>query len=78
MLLAMATFARQTGSFVIAEGIEDDETLQFLRSIDQRDISTDAIIQGGQGFGLGRPTSGPTLTALPILKHTEMSGPTHS
>ncbi len=71
----MATFARQTGSFVIAEGIEDDETLQFLRSIDQRDISTEAIIQGGQGFGLGRPSSGPTPISLPNLKHTEMSDP---
>ncbi len=57
VLLAMATFARQTGAFVIAEGIEDEETLQFLRSIDQRDISTEAIIQGGQGFELGRPSS---------------------
>ena len=34
VLLAMATFARQTGSFVIAEGVEDEETLRFLRSID--------------------------------------------
>lgn len=57
VLLAMATFARQTGAFVIAEGIEDQETLQFLRSIDQRDVSSAAIIQGGQGFGLGRPSS---------------------
>jgi diguanylate cyclase (GGDEF)-like protein len=57
VLLAMATFARQTGAFVIAEGIEDQETLQFLRSIDQRDISSETIIQGGQGFGLGRPSS---------------------
>ncbi|HTA12312.1 MAG TPA: bifunctional diguanylate cyclase/phosphodiesterase [Solirubrobacteraceae bacterium] len=57
VLLAMATFARQTGAFVIAEGIEDDETLQFLRSVDQRDLVTDTIIQGGQGFRLGRPSS---------------------
>jgi diguanylate cyclase (GGDEF)-like protein len=57
VLLAMATFARQTGAFVIAEGIEDQETLQFLRSIDQHDIYAETIIQGGQGFGLGRPSS---------------------
>jgi diguanylate cyclase (GGDEF)-like protein len=57
VLLAMATFARQTGAFVIAEGIEDQETLQFLRLIDQRDVSSETIIQGGQGFGLGRPSS---------------------
>jgi diguanylate cyclase (GGDEF)-like protein len=54
VLLAMATFARQTGALVIAEGIEDEDTLQFLRSID-RDLDSDHIIQAGQGFGLGRP-----------------------
>jgi diguanylate cyclase (GGDEF)-like protein len=57
VLLAIATFARQTGAFVIAEGIEDDDTLQFLRSIDQRETIVDTIIQGGQGFRLGRPAA---------------------
>lgn len=56
VLMAMATFARQTGAFVIAEGIEDQETLQFLRSIDDQDLQVDTIIQGGQGFELGRPS----------------------
>jgi diguanylate cyclase (GGDEF)-like protein len=56
VLMAMATFARQTGAFVIAEGIEDEETLQFLRSIEQRDLVADTVIQGGQGFRLGRPS----------------------
>jgi diguanylate cyclase (GGDEF)-like protein len=55
VLLAMATFARQTGALVIAEGIEDEETLQFLRTVDHA-LGTDPIIQGGQGFGLGRPS----------------------
>jgi diguanylate cyclase (GGDEF)-like protein len=55
VLMAMATYARQTGSYVIAEGIEDAETLDFLGSIDDRDIHLDRIIQGGQGYGLGRP-----------------------
>jgi hypothetical protein len=44
---------RQTGAFVIAEGIEDGDTLQFLRGIDERELSSHTIIQGGQGFGLG-------------------------
>jgi diguanylate cyclase (GGDEF)-like protein len=57
VLMAMATFARQTGAFVIAEGIEDDDTLQFLRAINERDSSSHVIIQGGQGFGLGRPSA---------------------
>jgi EAL domain-containing protein (putative c-di-GMP-specific phosphodiesterase class I) len=54
VLMAMATFARQTGAFVIAEGIEDEETLCFLRSLDD-ELSSESVIQGGQGFGLGRP-----------------------
>jgi diguanylate cyclase (GGDEF)-like protein len=57
VLMAMATFARQTGAFVIAEGIEDDDTLQFLRAInEEHELASDRIIQGGQGFGLGRPS----------------------
>lgn len=56
VLMAMATFARQTGTFVIAEGIEDGDTLEFLRSITKGDLSSHTIIQGGQGFGLGQPS----------------------
>jgi diguanylate cyclase (GGDEF)-like protein len=57
VLMAMATFAHQTGAFVIAEGIEDEDTLDFLRSIAERDLISDTIIQGGQGYGLGRPSA---------------------
>jgi diguanylate cyclase (GGDEF)-like protein len=56
VLMAMATFARQTGAFVIAEGIEDGETLAFLRSLDERHLAAERIVRGGQGFGLGRPS----------------------
>jgi diguanylate cyclase (GGDEF)-like protein len=56
VLMAMATFARQTGAFVIAEGIEDEETLKFLRGIGSQDLHVDTVIQGGQGFELGRPS----------------------
>jgi diguanylate cyclase (GGDEF)-like protein len=72
VLLAMATFARQTGAFVIAEGIEDQETLEFLRSIDHGDISTEAIIQGGQGFGLGRPSAELSSEVLADLKKSRV------
>ena len=75
VLLAMATFARQTGAFVIAEGIEDQETLQFLRSIDERDISSETIIQGGQGFGLGRPSSQLPPDVLADLKEHRVHRP---
>ena len=57
VLMAMATFASQTGAFVIAEGIEDQETLAFLRGIDDHDLHVDTIIKGGQGGELGRPSS---------------------
>jgi diguanylate cyclase (GGDEF)-like protein len=56
VLMAMATFARQTGAFVIAEGIEDEETLEFLRSVEPLDARPGTIIQGGQGFELGYPS----------------------
>jgi diguanylate cyclase (GGDEF)-like protein len=68
VLLAMATVARQTGAFVIAEGIEDDDTLHFLRSVDQRDLVTDTIIQGGQGFRLGRPSPELPPQTLTLLR----------
>lgn len=56
VLMAMATFARQTGAFVIAEGVEDEETLAFLRSVEAVDFRPGTIIQGGQGFELGGPS----------------------
>ena len=56
VLMAMATFARQTGAFVIAEGIEDEETLEFLRGVEALDAQPGTIIQGGQGFELGYPS----------------------
>jgi EAL domain-containing protein (putative c-di-GMP-specific phosphodiesterase class I) len=57
VLMAMATFARQTGAYVIAEGIEDGALLDYVRTIEERiprEIAT--MIQGGQGYGLGRPS----------------------
>lgn len=56
VLLAMATFAHQTGAFVIAEGIEDEETLEFLRGVEPPNVQPGTIIQGGQGFKLGYPS----------------------
>jgi len=56
VLMAMATFARQAGAFVIAEGIENEETLEFLRSVEALDAQPGTIIQGGQGFELGYPS----------------------
>ena len=68
VLLAMATFARQTGAYVIAEGIEDDTLLDWVRTIDDTIPREAAMVQGGQGYELGRPSAaipaaGATLAA---------------
>src|SRR3954447_22169942 len=70
VLLAMATFARQTGAYVIAEGIEDDALLQFVRTIDDafpREAAT--MIQGGQGYGLGRPSATVPVAGASLAEH---------
>jgi diguanylate cyclase (GGDEF)-like protein len=66
VLLAMATYAHQTGAYVIAEGIEDEDTLAFLEHIHTTQNTRSRIIQGGQGFKLGKPaqtiqTAPPTI-----------------
>jgi EAL domain-containing protein (putative c-di-GMP-specific phosphodiesterase class I) len=70
VLMAMATFARQSGAFVIADGIEDEETLEFLRRVEALDARPGTIIQGGQGFELGQPAgaAGARDDALPVLQ----------
>jgi diguanylate cyclase (GGDEF)-like protein len=75
VLMAMATYARQTGSFVIAEGIEDQETLDFLGEIDDGDLRPDRIIQGGQGYGLGRPGSHLASEPPGLLPHAVLHPP---
>jgi diguanylate cyclase (GGDEF)-like protein len=67
VLMAMATFAWQTGSFVIAEGVEDEDTLAFLRQIDDLGLRAGHVIQGGQGYGLGRPSPEPATDRPALL-----------
>jgi len=63
VLLAMATFANETGAFVIAEGIEDIDMLDFLRRLESDLTVARPRIHGGQGYGLGRPSQAiPTTT----------------
>jgi diguanylate cyclase (GGDEF)-like protein len=66
VLLAMATFANETGAFVIAEGIEDTDMLDFLRRLEDDMTVARPRIHGGQGYGLGRPgqTIPPTTNEL--------------
>jgi diguanylate cyclase (GGDEF)-like protein len=70
VLMAMATFARQSGAFVIADGIEDEETLEFLRGVEALDARPGTIIQGGQGFELGQSAVAARARddALPVLQ----------
>jgi diguanylate cyclase (GGDEF)-like protein len=77
VLMAIATFARQTGAFVIAEGVEDEETMAFLRQIEATDFGSEAIVQGGQGFGLGAPMPpDPSRQPLaPKLRAAARTGP---
>jgi diguanylate cyclase (GGDEF)-like protein len=55
VLLAVAAFATQTGAFVIAEGIEDTSALNLVKTLGDR-LGEGLRIDGGQGFGLGRPS----------------------
>lgn len=74
VLMAMATFAHQTGAYVIAEGIEDDDTLEFLRRLAERQALEGTLVQGGQGFGLGRPAVDPSPVPPRIIRHDVAAG----
>jgi diguanylate cyclase (GGDEF)-like protein len=90
VLMAIATFASRTGAYVIAEGIEDQESLDFLNRIGERHPTPEDLIRGGQGYGLGRPSSDidpapPQLiprTPTPVSRHpkhtAEPTQPLHS
>jgi diguanylate cyclase (GGDEF)-like protein len=73
VLLAMATFASHTGAFVIAEGIEDEDVLEFIRHIHQGEFSREAIIGGGQGYGLGRPSTELDLAPAPAFTQESLA-----
>ena len=55
VLVAIVAYARRTGAFVIAEGIESPELLAFVRHAHEIDEMQDLSIEGGQGYLLGRP-----------------------
>jgi len=55
VLVAIVAFARRAGAFVIAEGIESEEILSFVRHAHEVKVLHDRVIDGGQGFLLGRP-----------------------
>jgi diguanylate cyclase (GGDEF)-like protein len=63
VLAAVAAFARETGTYVIAEGIEDSGVLRFIRAFDAQ---APGGIRGGQGYQLGRPS--PTVKEA-LVRH---------
>ena len=63
VLVAIVAYARRTGAFVIAEGIESDEILSYVRHAHELDAMRDLSIDGGQGYLLGRPSAAPDAAA---------------
>lgn len=55
VFVAIIAFASQTDTFVIAEGIEDEEMLNFIRSPNLQESGQQKGAQGAQGYLLGRP-----------------------
>jgi EAL domain-containing protein (putative c-di-GMP-specific phosphodiesterase class I) len=56
VLVAIVAYASRAEAFVIAEGIESEDMLEFVRNAADLDIVRDPLIKGGQGFLLGRPS----------------------
>ena len=75
VMLAIMAFARESGSFVIAEGIETEAMLELARDPDPNGETRSAGAQGAQGYLLGRPAPVPenapsyatTLATLSVL-----------
>ncbi len=58
VLAGIIAIARESGSFVIAEGIENPQQLEFLRRLQEERQDRSLAVHGAQGFLLGRPTIG--------------------
>ena len=59
VMLGIMAFARESGSFVIAEGIETEAMLELARDPDPDGKAKQAGAHGAQGFLLGRPAPVP-------------------
>jgi len=59
VMLAIMAFARESGSFVIAEGIESEAMLELARDPHPNGETRSVGAQGAQGFLLGRPAPVP-------------------
>jgi EAL domain-containing protein (putative c-di-GMP-specific phosphodiesterase class I) len=57
VLAAIAAFASESGAYVIAEGIENDELLELVRESGGGLGVRGPRIDGAQGYRLGRPAA---------------------
>ncbi len=73
VLAGIVAIARETDTYVIAEGIEDQAMLDLVRRVGMRAGSGQAGVQGVQGYLLGRPSEAlpapPTLETFHTLLH---------
>ncbi|HZT13661.1 MAG TPA: bifunctional diguanylate cyclase/phosphodiesterase [Candidatus Baltobacteraceae bacterium] len=71
VLAGIIAIAREAGSFVIAEGIENMQHLQFLRELQYQRHDLSFGVHGAQGYLLGRPRIGdPRLE--PFLQYASL------
>ena len=66
VLLAITAYARRAGAYVIAEGIESEQILSFVRQAEELHDANDPAIKGGQGYLLGRPSSDISKLTRPL------------
>ncbi len=68
VFVAIIAFASQTDTFVIAEGIENEQMLEFVRHPNLHELEHQIGAQGAQGYLLGRPSrtvESPSSTSIP-------------
>jgi diguanylate cyclase (GGDEF)-like protein len=68
VMLGIMAFARESGAFVIAEGIETEAMLELARDPDPEREARPVGAHGAQGFLLGRPA--PVPSEVPTYQET--------
>jgi diguanylate cyclase (GGDEF)-like protein len=68
VMLGIMAFARESGAFVIAEGIETEAMLELARDPDPEREARPVGAHGAQGYLLGRPA--PVPTEVPSYQET--------
>lgn len=71
-VMAILAFAAETGAFVVIEGIEDAQSLEFVQQIGGGPVaSAGGLIQGVQGFLWGEPAQN-FVTGLPEINECSL------